>query len=149
MNLKEIKEILELMDTHGLTEFELEKNGVKLKLSKSPSGGITVAPQAFTGPALQPLPAAVFPAVSPAEDANVFIVRSPMVGTFYAAPAPDKPPYVQKGQEIGVDEVLCIIEAMKLMNEIKSETAGKVVEILVSNGEPVEFDQPLFKIQKG
>jgi acetyl-CoA carboxylase biotin carboxyl carrier protein len=108
-----------------------------------------VAPQAFTGPALQPLPAAVFPAVSPAEDANVFIVRSPMVGTFYAAPAPDKPPYVQKGQEIGVDEVLCIIEAMKLMNEIKSETAGKVVEILVSNGEPVEFDQPLFKIQKG
>jgi acetyl-CoA carboxylase biotin carboxyl carrier protein len=155
MNLKEIKEILELMDAHGLTEFELEKNGVKLKLSKSSSGNITVSPQAFQGPAFQTVSGGVVgiagaPAIaqSAAEDPNVFIVRSPMVGTFYAAPAPDKPPYAQKGQDIKADDVLCIIEAMKLMNEIKSEVAGKIVEVLVGNGEPVEFDQPLFKVQK-
>lgn len=154
MNIKEIKEILEMMETHGLNEFELEKNGVKLKLSKSSSGGIMMSPQAFTGPAAAPAPAPAAPtaaaapaAAEPVEEANMQIVRSPMVGTFYAAPAPDKPPFAQKGQDVRTDDVLCIIEAMKLMNELKSEVSGKIVEILVNNGEAVEFDQPLFKIQ--
>ncbi len=161
MNLKEIKEILEMMETHGLSEFELEKNGVKLKLSKSGQGtAITSIPHAFTGPVVAhhpqaaPLPAGggaqadAGSAAAPQDDANVHIVRSPMVGTFYAAPAPDKPPYAQKNDEIKTDDVLCIVEAMKLMNEIKSEVSGKIVEVLVNNGEAVEFDQPLFKILK-
>jgi acetyl-CoA carboxylase biotin carboxyl carrier protein len=154
MNLKEIKEILEMMEAHGLTEFELEKNGVKLKLSKSASGNITVTPQGFSAPMMSmaapgPMQAAAPQVAGPAaEDPNVFVVRSPMVGTFYAAPAPDKPPYVQKNDTVQTNDVLCIIEAMKLMNEIKSEVSGKIIEILVNNGEPVEFDQPLFKVQK-
>ena len=79
---------------------------------------------------------------------RIHIVHSPMVGTFYAAPAPDQDPYVTKGQSVKEGDVLCIIEAMKLMNEIKSEVSGKIVDILVENGQPVEFDQPLFKIEK-
>jgi len=152
MNLKEIKEVLEMMDAHGLQEFELEKNGFKVKLSKASAGAVMMSPQAFTGHApMMHSPAASAPSGAPAvipDDPNVIIVRSPMVGTFYAAPAPDKPPFVQKGQEIKVDDVLCIIEAMKLMNELKSEVSGKVIEVLISNGEPIEFDQPLFKVQK-
>jgi acetyl-CoA carboxylase biotin carboxyl carrier protein len=154
MNLKEIKEILELMETHALAEFELEKNGTKIKLSKTSGGQVTITPQAFTGPAVaqaaQPaLAAAPAEVAAPQQDdANTYVVCSPMVGTFYAAPAPDKPPYVQKGDVVKTDDVLCIVEAMKLMNELKSEVSGKIAEILVSNGESVEFDQPLFKIQK-
>ena len=152
MNLREIKEILELMDRHELTEFEFEKNGVKVKLSKSPTGQVTVTPQAFSGQ-LAPAPIGALaegsqPAATAVEDQNIYIVRSPMVGTFYASPAPDKEPFIHKGKDVKSEDVLCIIEAMKLMNEIKSEVSGKVVEVIVSNGEPVEFDQPLFKIQK-
>jgi len=155
MNIKEIKEILEMMEAYGLQEFEFEKNGTKVKLSKSAGGAITVHPQSFSGQTpVAVAPAAGAPqaddAAAPAavEDANISIVRSPMVGTFYASPAPDKEPFAQKNQDVKVDDVLCIVEAMKLMNEIKSEVSGKVVEILVDDGAPVEFDQPLFKIEK-
>jgi len=86
---------------------------------------------------------------APQDAADVVIVRSPMVGTFYGASAPDQPPYVNSGQQIKEGDVLCIVEAMKLMNEIKSEMGGTILEILVSNGQPVEYDQPLFKIKKG
>ncbi len=82
------------------------------------------------------------------EPEGVVIVHSPMVGTFYAAPSPDKEPYVTKGKMVKEGDVLCIVEAMKLMNEIKSEIGGKIIETLIANGQPVEFDQPLFKIQK-
>jgi acetyl-CoA carboxylase biotin carboxyl carrier protein len=82
------------------------------------------------------------------EEANVVIVHSPMVGTFYTAPAPDAPPYVSVGKRVAEGDVLCLIEAMKLMNEIKSDLSGVLTDILVENGQPVEFDQPLFKIQK-
>jgi acetyl-CoA carboxylase biotin carboxyl carrier protein len=84
----------------------------------------------------------------PISDANVIEIRSPMVGTFYRAPAPDAAPYVQEGDIVTTNQVLCIIEAMKLMNEIESEMRGRVVEILVENGKPVEYDQLLFKIEK-
>jgi acetyl-CoA carboxylase biotin carboxyl carrier protein len=151
MNVKEIKEILEMMETYGLQEFEFEKNGTKVKLSKSAGGAITVSPQSFVAPiapqAVVPAPAAGGEVPAPADDPNTHIVRSPMVGTFYSSPAPDKPPFAQKNQDVKVDEVLCIVEAMKLMNEIKSEVSGKVIEVLVDSGTPVEFDQPLFKIQ--
>lgn len=141
------------MNDNGLAEVELEKNGVKIKLKKSGSGVVTekevvVAPQTAVPSAAQATAQAPEPAQAEKEEAsNISVVKSPMVGTFYAAPSPDKESYVSKGQVVKADDVLCIVEAMKLMNEIKSEVNGKIVEILVENGQAVEFDQPLFKIQ--
>ena len=152
MNVKEIKEMLQLMAEHGLTEIEIEKDGMKIKLKKggyfseeAPSSPSVVVPM----PSLErqsQIEAGHAPA---AESANIFVVKSPMVGTFYSAPAPDQPVYAIPGKKLKEGDVLCIIEAMKLMNEIKSEIAGTVLEVLVKNGQPVEFDQPLFKIQRG
>ena len=140
--------MINLMQEHGLTELEIEKNGFKIKLKKGAAGTIiqetvSMAPRAVRE---ERFAASVEPA--PVEDVNTTSVRSPMVGTFYGAPAPDAEPYVSRGKEVKVGDVLCIIEAMKLMNEIKSEVSGRISEVLVENGQPVEFDQPLFKIQK-
>ncbi len=155
MNIKEIKELLELMAEHNLGEIEIEKDNAKIMLRKMAGGGIVVqnTPQAMapigTGipaPAQASAPAA---AAQPIAEEGVTIVRSPMVGTFYAAPAPDQPAYVSVGKVVKDGDVLCIIEAMKLMNEIKSELGGTVIEILVQNGQTVEYDQPILKIKKG
>jgi len=105
------------------------------------------APAPAAMPASAPAAAAA-PAGQPAVEEGVTIVRSPMVGTFYAAPAPDQPPYVTVGKVIKEGDVLCIIEAMKLMNEIKAELGGTVIEVMVQNGQTVEYDQPIFKIKK-
>ncbi len=150
MTIKELKEMIALMQEHGLTELEIEKNGFKIRLKKGATGAIVKeetqvqipVPVSHVKQVASPVPA------SEVEEVGVVIVRSPMVGTFYAAPAPDAEPYVGRGKEVNVGDVLCIVEAMKLMNEIKSETKGKIVDILVENGQSVEFDQPLFKIQK-
>ena len=139
--------MINLMQENGLTELEIEKNGFKIRLKRGFGGGI-IQEGAF--------PVAVSPSWHQAsggppqiiEKAGVEVVRSPMVGTFYAAPAADAAAYVTQGSEVNAGDVLCIIEAMKLMNEIKSEVKGRVVEILVQSGQPVEFDQPLFRIQK-
>ena len=156
MNLKEMKEMLQLMAEHGLTEIEIEKEGLKIKLKKGGFGQLTAEEAGIGKPVLVPFPGGLEPAAvssipprSLEENPNVFSVKSPMVGTFYSSPAPDQPSYVTGGQKIKEGDVLCIVEAMKLMNEIKSEISGTVLEILVKNGQPVEFDQPLFKIQKG
>ena len=153
MNIKEIKEILNLMAEHGLTEIEVEKDGMKIKLKKGPSGRFVSEEMPQGGPAaVVPIPLEKNSGTesrSVAESSSVFILRSPMVGTFYAAPAPDQPPYVTAGKKVKIGDVLCIVEAMKLMNEIKSEASGTVTEILVKNGQPVEFDQPLMKIETG
>ncbi|MFA5159151.1 MAG: acetyl-CoA carboxylase biotin carboxyl carrier protein [Candidatus Omnitrophota bacterium] len=155
MNIKEIKELLELMAEHNLGEIEIEKDNAKIKLRKMPNGGIVMqgtppmtAPigTVMHAPALANVPATT---VQPVAEEGVMIVRSPMVGTFYAAPAPDQPAYVSVGKVIKDGDVLCIIEAMKLMNEIKSELSGTVIEILVQNGQTVEYDQPILKIKKG
>ena len=153
MNIKEIKELLELMAEHNVGEIEIEKDNAKIKLRKLPNGQVVMqsAPQ-MMAPMQQVMhaPAQATP-TSPAQptvEEGVTIVRSPMVGTFYAAPAPDQPAYVSVGKSVKDGDVLCIIEAMKLMNEIKSETAGTVIEILVQNGQTVEYDQPILKIKK-
>ncbi len=156
MTIKELKEMINLMEEHGLSELEVEKEGLKIRLKRGPSGKIV--PESISYPAA---PAhsthretSAIPPVGQQtgrdtmEAENVIIVRSPMVGTFYSAPAPDVAPYMEKGEKVSVGDVLCIIEAMKLMNEIKSDVSGLVLDILVENGQPVEFDQPLFKIQK-
>lgn len=154
MNIKEIKELLELMAEHNVSEIELEKDNMKVKLRKMPNGKIVMdhAPQMGTVmPPMQAiLPSVAIPAVpaQPVVEEGVVIVRSPMVGTFYAAPAPDQSPYVSVGKLIKEGDVLCIIEAMKLMNEIKAETGGTISEILVQNGQTVEYDQPIMKIKR-
>lgn len=153
MNLKEIKELLGLMNEHHLSEIEYEKDGIKLKLRKGGGGAwleqggenqvkVISVPHATDIGSL-----AAAQAASAADAANVQTVRSPMVGSYYASPAPDQPPYVTVGQRVKKGDVLCILEAMKLMNEIKCEIDGVITEILVNNGQPVEFDQALFKIK--
>jgi acetyl-CoA carboxylase biotin carboxyl carrier protein len=154
MNIKEIKELLELMAEHNVGEIEIEKDNAKIKLRKMANGGIVMQSSPQMMASMQtPMHAPVqgnAPAVAaqPATEEGVTIVRSPMVGTFYAAPAPDQPAYVSVGKVVKDGDVLCIIEAMKLMNEIKSELGGTVVEILVQNGQTVEYDQPILKIKK-
>lgn len=157
MTLKELKEMINLMEEHSLSELEVEKEGLKIRLKKESSGKIvseTLPSAASLVSGLNPASHAIPPvaqqvARETVEEANVVTIRSPMVGTFYTAPGPDAQPYVAKGTRVAEGDVLCIIEAMKLMNEIKSDVSGLVSEILVENGQPVEFDQPLFKIQKG
>jgi acetyl-CoA carboxylase biotin carboxyl carrier protein len=154
MNIREIKEMLQLMAEHDLAEMELEKEGLKIRFKKTSSGSITA--EQFHQLQFRPMPmpsrideggrSADAAAPTP-EPANISVVKSPMVGTFYAAPAPDQPPYMSIGKQVKEGDVLCIVEAMKLMNEIKSEVSGTITEILVKNGQPVEFDQPLYKIQ--
>ena len=147
MNIKEIKEMIQLMNENGLTEFELEKDGLKIRLKKGANGQIESfqEAQASSGRVRtsesKEAPKTVAVPVSKAS------IVSPMVGTFYASPAPDAPPFVQVGSQVEVGQVICIIEAMKLMNEIKSEVRGKVAESLVNNGDPVEFNQPLFRLE--
>ncbi len=153
MNIKEIKEILVLMKENDLCEIEIEKEGIKLKLKKEVSGNYITEPVVHSvrsavrsaQAAQESLPA---PAAAPAPAAGGTQIKSPMVGTFYASPAPDQPAYISVGQTVKPGDVLCIIEAMKLMNEIKSDIGGVIEEILVKNGEPLEFDQPLFRVRK-
>ncbi|HEX9020982.1 MAG TPA: acetyl-CoA carboxylase biotin carboxyl carrier protein [Nitrospirota bacterium] len=158
MNLKEIKELIELLKGTDIAEIEIERAGVKVRLRKG--GDVTFhpamprmeyPPAAIVAPTIAeaPAPPAAAPSEKPAEQAkaNQTKVTSPIVGTFYRSSSPDKPPYVEVGDVVKKGQVLCIIEAMKLMNEIESETAGKIVQILVENGAPVEYGQPLFVIE--
>ena len=155
MNLKELKELIDILKGTDISEVEIERSGVKVRLRKG--GDVTFhpamprmeyPPSAIVAPAVPA--AAPAPAVEkPAEPAktNQIKVTSPIVGTFYRASSPDKPPYVEVGDMVKKGQVLCIIEAMKLMNEIESETTGKIVQALVENGQPVEYGQPLFVIE--
>ncbi len=154
MNLKELKELIAMLKDTDISELEIERSGVKVRLRKG--GDVTFHP---TMPRMEYPPAAIVapavpepqvpPTEKPAEPAvtNQIKVTSPIVGTFYRASSPDKSPYVEVGDVVKKGHVLCIIEAMKLMNEIESETAGKIVQILVENGHPVEYGQPLFVIE--
>ena len=149
MNIKEIKEMISLMNENGLVELEVEKDGMRIRLKKTSSGA-----EGYTGPIVVHQErisesAQKETAENPIEKISVKTVeiRAPMVGTFYRAPSPEAPPYVEIGQTIEPGQVICIIEAMKLMNEIKSEIKGKILEVLVDNAEPVEFGQPMLLIE--
>ncbi|RJX18098.1 MAG: acetyl-CoA carboxylase biotin carboxyl carrier protein [Ammonifex sp.] len=145
VNIKEIRELLKLLEESDVTEFSLESAGMKLTIRK---GG--ALPQGKDAPVKEPASqeAAAKTEKSAAPDEDYCTVQSPMVGTFYRAPAPDVPPYVQVGSLVEKGQVLCIIEAMKLMNEIQTEVAGEIIDILVENGHPVEYGQPLFLIRE-
>ncbi len=150
MNLKEIKEVIQIMNENQLSEFEMEKDGLKIRLKKNPSGSfeqVVYETRQQASPARAQGGGESREAPKPQAAAAKSTIKSPMVGTFYAAGAPDAPPLVQVGTEVQVGQVICIIEAMKLMNEIKAEVKGKIAELLVHNGDPVEFNQPLFVIE--
>lgn len=150
MEIERIRELIEqltaLMDAKKLDELEVELEGVKVALRRGSRGGDRPAVVGPHHPAPPPGPAAPPAAEAPPPESDVYVLRSPMVGTFYRSPAPDADPYVEVGDEVGPESVLCIIEAMKVMNELKAEAEGTVVAILVENGEPVEYGQPLFHI---
>ena len=139
-----IEEMLQLMESRGLVELEMEHQGLRIRLKKATSSPTPQVMEYVTGIAQ---PVASPSAKKGVEESHRLAIKSPMVGTFYRAPAPDAPPFVEVGQDIEVGQVVCIVEAMKLMNEIKSEVAGRVVEVLVQSGEAVEFGQPLFIIE--
>ncbi|MBM4455132.1 MAG: acetyl-CoA carboxylase biotin carboxyl carrier protein [Verrucomicrobia bacterium] len=160
MDIKEIKGIIDLMRKNGLSEFEYEKDGTKIRIRRGPDG----EPQVFaSSPGLIPVQTAVpisagipptaaaaAPVPPPAASSAASplpSINSPMVGTFYSSPAPDAPPYVEVGTVVNAETVVCIIEAMKVMNEIKAEMSGTIVEVLAESGKPVEFGKPLFRIK--
>lgn len=150
MNLKEIKEIISLMNEHNLSEIEVDKGDQKIKLKKSSiqaaPGAIIEQPVFYGAPYQAPTQNTQQPEPEK-KPSNLLEVKAPIVGTFYSSPSPDAASFVQVGQEIEVGHVVCIIEAMKLMNEIKSEVKGKIIDILVENADPVEFGQILFLIE--
>lgn len=154
MDLKDIKAIIDLMKKNSVSEFELEKQDFKIRLKRGMNGNNGGAVQYEEVPALTyaPAPAVIPTAGAPAASttpvaSNELDVKSPMIGTFYRSPSPESAPYIEVGSEVGPDSVVCIIEAMKVMNEIKAEVRGVVTQILMENGKPVEFGQPLFKVR--
>jgi acetyl-CoA carboxylase biotin carboxyl carrier protein len=155
LDIKLIKQVVDLMKRSELSEFEFEEEGFKLRLSRKNDDGpaqiIQAAPAvAQTAP---PFPNTAAPATDaaaaaePAEEKGISVIKSPMVGTFYRAASPDSPPFTDTGKKVSSDTIVCIIEAMKVMNEIQAEMSGSIVEVLVENGEAVEYGQPLFKVK--
>ncbi|MES2627407.1 MAG: acetyl-CoA carboxylase biotin carboxyl carrier protein [Bacteroidota bacterium] len=162
MNLTEIQELIKFVSKSGVTEVEIEKKEFKIIIKTDKKGTAALAPQAIqvalpAAQAYAPAPAAAAPApaaapeapkaAAPAEDSNLITIKSPMIGTFYRSSSPDKPSFVNIGDDIKPGKVLCIIEAMKLFNEIESEISGKIVKVLVDDASPVEYDQPLFLVE--
>lgn len=152
MDLRKLKKLIDLVEESGISELELTEDGEKVRISRHVSGGQAFAPVAAQNVVAAPVaPAASSPAMA-AESAPVVAaedgatVKSPMVGTFYTSPSPDAEPFVKVGDKVEVGDTLCIIEAMKLLNEIEAEQAGIVKKILVNNAEAVEFGEPLFVI---
>lgn len=154
LNMDELRELAQLVDEHGFTEFEFENEKIRVRLGKTTA--FHAAPQAPVQQAAAPVPTPASAGQSaPAEeepqadeDDGLHKITSPIVGTFYRSPSPDKPPYVKEGDNVSPDAVVCIVEAMKLMNEIQAEVSGEVVKIYVENAQPVEYGQPLFGIRK-
>ena len=148
MELKDIKAIIDLMKKNDLSVFEMEKDGFKLKLQKGAGEQTSFLP-APTPAAATPVPAAATSAPAPAAEKSAALkdIVSPMVGTFYRAGSPDSPAFAEIGKEVTEESVVCIIEAMKVMNEIKAETSGVIAEIVAENGKPVQFGQVLFRVK--
>lgn len=150
MNLKEIRSLVDLMKKNGIAVFKLEKENFKITLKTNEAGQPVVA--SFAAPAQVHAPAPAAPNAAPAEapaaaPSGDNEILSPMVGTFYASPSPEAPSFVSVGQTVTPDTVVCIVEAMKVMNEIKAEISGVVTEICAENGKPVQFGQPLFRVK--
>jgi acetyl-CoA carboxylase biotin carboxyl carrier protein len=161
MNQKELKELIEFLIEKDIAEFELERGDVKVRIKRgvehvapavpaAPHFAVhmapTPAPEVSSAPSV-PVPSAGSAAAAPVAEAGLHTVRSPIVGTFYECPSPGSPPFVKPGDTVEVGQVLCIVEAMKLMNEIEADVAGEIVKKLVANGQPIEYGQELFVIR--
>jgi len=161
MDIRKIKKLIELLEESGIAEIEIKEGEEAVRISRMPAGGPVVQPmmpQAWFGPAQA---AAPMPLAAPAEAGqgtgagetaakpkpNEHVITAPMVGTFYASASPGAKPFVEIGDEVKVGQVLCIIEAMKMMNQIEADRAGRVTSIMARNGDPVEFGQPLFVVE--
>ena len=156
MDLDLIKKLVKIVDGSGVTDLEIEESGLKVKIVKKIRNTQVIShsqiPMGPAQPVMQPAAPKADESAKPQKEAeqipsNLHEIRSPIVGTFYRSPAPDADSYVQVGSEVSAGSVLCIVEAMKLMNEIESDVSGKIVKILVDNGKPVEYNQPLFLIE--
>ena len=148
MDIRKIKKLIELLEESGIAELEIHEGEESVRISRN--SGVVAAPVAAAAAAPAPAPAPAAPAAAaepsvPAEPEG-HLIRAPMVGTFYRAPSPTSKSFVEEGDSVSAGETLCIIEAMKILNQIESDKSGKVVQILVENGQPVEYNQPLFVI---
>ncbi len=155
LNMQELRELAALVNEHGFTDFEFENENIRVRLSKMTAAPIVQAVQSI--PAASPTAPAQKTALevkneaaaeAAAAEETLHTITSPIVGTFYRSPSPDKEPYVKEGSRVSAESTVCIVEAMKLMNEIQAETSGEVVKIYVENGQPVEYGQPLFGIKQ-
>lgn len=147
MDIRKVKKLIELLESSDIAEIEIKEGEEAVRISRNSR----TAPVAYAAPALAPAPApaAIAPAVSAADDSKKLsgnVIKSPMVGTFYRSPSPSSPVFVEVGQHVKIGDVICIVEAMKMMNQIEADHSGVVEAILVDDGEPVEFDQPLITI---
>lgn len=152
MDIRKVKKLIELLEESGIAEIEIKEGEESVRISRMSTGvpaqHIIAAPPAAPALAAAPAPAAaVAPAAAPPRKSNEYVVTAPMVGTFYASPSPGAKPFVEIGDEVKAGQVLCIIEAMKMMNQIESDKAGRITSIMAQNGEPVEFGQPLYTIE--
>ncbi|BCO12552.1 acetyl-CoA carboxylase biotin carboxyl carrier protein subunit [Aeromonas hydrophila] len=151
MDIRKIKKLIELVEESGIAELEISEGEESVRISRNFSGQVTAAPQMIMQQAAAPVtaPAAAPAAAAPAADAipSGHLMRSPMVGSFYRSSSPEAKPFVEVGQHVNVGDTLCIVEAMKMMNQIESDKAGVIKAILVENGQAVEFDEPLFIIE--
>lgn len=149
MDIRKIKKLIELLEQSSLTEMEITEGEETVKLSRTNQAAPAPTAQVVQAAPVAPVtPTAAVSTPEPAADEpSGLLVRSPMVGTFYASPSPDAEPFVKVGQSVNVGDTLCMVEAMKMFNQIESEHKGKIKRILVENGQPVEFDEPLFEIE--
>ena len=151
LDIKLIKQVVDLMKRSDISEFEFEEDGFKLRLSSKGADGPQIIQAVPAGQTPAPFPVATpvtgEAVAAPVEEKGISIIKSPMVGTFYSAASPESPAFVKIGTKVSNDSVVCIIEAMKVMNEIQAEMSGTITELLVENGEAIEFGQPLFKIK--
>lgn len=162
MNQKELKELIEFLIEKDISEFELERGDVKVRIKRgvdaqpvsviTPMAAVPAMPPMAAAAPVVPVPATSAPAAETAAptaeaEEELHLVKSPIVGTFYESPAPGAPPFIKPGDNVQAGQVLCIIEAMKLMNEIESDMTGEIVKMLAANGKPVEYGQPLFSIR--
>ena len=148
MKVQELQEIVKLMENSGIAELSLEEENLKLSLKRECKAPEFVAvSQPMVASMQAPKVPEAIAAPTPIEEKNIFIIKSPMVGTFYASPSPESAPYVTESVQVTNETVVCILEAMKVMNEVRAECSGKIVEVLVKNGTAVEYGQPLFKVQ--
>ena len=149
-DVRKIRRLVELMKEHGLTEIDLRQGDTRIQLRSggdSSSGGVAAQPPPSVAAAAPAAKETNAPATAVAAEAeHLLLIKSPMVGTFYAAADPDSSPYVKAGDHVGPETTICVLEAMKVFNQIPAELSGKIVSVMVENGEPVEFGQPLFKV---